>query len=408
MTNTYKPTETATFDKKLFLWADGITKLNRCMGLWKYYDLSGNCVLERSYNVKGKIEQETFTPPEGIDPNAVPDFDDTFKRFFWELAPVNQNGKKDGEHKIWVRYLTDKERALLQDDFADKPLEEYSAIWAKGFWHLSQAVGYKNGKMVWLKDYDIHGNVTEEEHTDNAINNEIDDAELSASQINALKQKVSVEGKSIAENYEDYLTLCDENNVTIKRHKKATEQEIQALENRLNTKLPNVLKTLYTTYANGVSLDDEAFELLPTMKIVGIIDYIKTLQDTGFMNDDAGILGEKYDKQNRNWIPLSEEDKTHLNHLNSYYFVFTQQWQDADFEILLFSKQGAFTKMEYSDDYLNHLYTEYLENFEQPPFHTDLTKLWNAHLYKLKVTEYNHIMENYGLDDECIDVDALD
>lgn len=415
MTNTYKPTETATFDKKLFLWADGTTKLNRRMGLWRYYDLSGQCVLERRYNLKGKIEQETYFPPEGIDPNAVPNFNDTFGGFFWELAPVNQNGENDGEHKIWVRYLADEGRALLQNDFADKSLAEYSAIWAKGVWHLSQAVGYKKGEVVWLKNYDIHGNVTEEEYTDDDTNNEIDE-ELSASQINALKQKVSVEGKSIAENYEDYLTLCDENNIAIKRHKKATEQEIQALENRLNTALPNALKTLYTTYANGVSFpnvvngvsfDDNVLELLPTTKIVGIIDYIKNLQKAGFMNDDANILGEKYDTQNKNWIPLSEADNAHLSHLNSHYFVFTEQWQDADFKILLFSKHGKFTQMAYSDDYLNYLYTEYLENFEQNPFHTDLTTLWNAHLYQLKATEYNDLMENYGLEDECMTVDEM-
>lgn len=415
MTNTHKPTETAVFDKKLFLWADGTTKLNRCMGLWRYYDLSGNCVLERTYNIKGKIEQETFFPPDNIDPNAVPDFNDTFKRFFWELAPINQDGENDGEHKIWVRYLADEGRALLQSDFTDKPIEEYSAIWAKGFWYLSQAIGYENGEVVWLKNYDIDGNVTEEEYIDNETDSTEND-ELSADQIATLKQKVSVEGKSIAENYEDYLTIYDENNVAIKRHKKATEQDIQALENRLNTVLPNALKTLYTTYANGVSFadyvngvsfDDEAFELLPMKKIIGIIDYIKTLQNIGFMNDDADILGEKYDQQNRNWIPLTEEDNAYLNHLNSHYFVFSQQWQDADFEILLFSKQGTFSKMEYSDDYLNYLYTEYLENFEQQPFYTDLAELWNAHLYKLKVREYNSIMENCGFYDECIDEDEL-
>lgn len=202
MTNTYKPTETATFDKKLFLWADGTTKLNRRMGLWRYYDLSGQCVLERRYNLKGKIEQETYFPPEGIDPNAVPDSDDILKRFFWALAPVNQNGENDGEHKIWVRYLADEGRALVQDDFADKLRAEYSAIWAKGVWHLSQTLGYQNGGLVWLKSYDIHGNITtEEEYTAD----EVDDEVPSASQIHTLKQKVSVEGKSIAENYEDYL-----------------------------------------------------------------------------------------------------------------------------------------------------------------------------------------------------------
>ncbi len=80
-----KPTETATFDKELFLWVDGITKLNAKRqlyktGVWKYYDLGGKLVATRKYNKNGKKIAEQFFPPQSIDVNAVMmSFDDIFE-----------------------------------------------------------------------------------------------------------------------------------------------------------------------------------------------------------------------------------------------------------------------------------------------------------------------------------------
>ncbi len=161
-TMTNKPTETATFDKELFLWTDGVTKLNPKRklyktGVWKYYDLSGTLVTTRKYNKNGKKIAEQFFPPKGIDTNAVMmSFDDIFEAMYWiKEAPTNTDGEKHGIYKEWYRKYNDE--VLTKHDLKRKTEEQLIEIWEKSAWWLRE-VHYKNGESVLTKIYDDKGN----------------------------------------------------------------------------------------------------------------------------------------------------------------------------------------------------------------------------------------------------------
>ncbi len=391
---TQKPTEAAVFDTELFLWTDGVTKLNRKMGVWKYYDLSGELVIMREFDKRGEMITEQFFPPQDIDKVAVFSIEVVFediKKFSWQVIPkLNKNGEYNGILKFWARYLYDDDRALLQKDFNNIKFDRYATLWKKSRWILTQETGYKNGEIIWLKNYNKDG-VLEflEEYQSNEANEKCDEKIIEKA-----KQLVNINDKSAIQNYQEYLEMAyivnQDAKDDIKTHKKATAKDVQAVENYLGFALPQGLQTFYRTYANGVTCNDlyHSEILLPTPTIIGVIDYFKHLQEIGFIPEHS---------------LTKPNDSEHLQYLNEHYFVFAQRAQDANVFILLVRKDGCYFAIDYHDDYSNNIYNEYLQDLDNTPHSQNFDMVLNNFLRIEKLQLFNYLMENLERYDECVE-----
>ncbi len=158
-----KLSQSTIFNKELYLYEDGTTsKLGKKNGKWSYYDLSGELVLVVTYDLLGRQKIKNLHPPKGIDKKAV--FDVDSDKFKWELKPsLDKYGNfKNGLYKLWVR-VYDDDFTLNKDTLKDKSLDEMVKIWQKTKWALCQEILYKDGKKIYLKQFDNNGDLELEE-----------------------------------------------------------------------------------------------------------------------------------------------------------------------------------------------------------------------------------------------------
>ncbi|MDP8078889.1 SMI1/KNR4 family protein [Phocoenobacter skyensis] len=381
----YKPTPTAIFDKELFLWKDGKIKKGKHFGTWDYYDLDGKLIIKKTFNQQEKIIKQEFFPPVGIDDGVVLEY--LAGSFIWVKYPAkDKDDFNNGTQKEWRLAFEDK--PLDTKIFKGKSLEQSAEIWQKSAWFLKELY-YENGFLAWIKLYDVNGKIID------FVEYESEDEESDEDLIKRLKKLLSVKNKTIVKNYKEYLELCCEDNDRIKNaikvYEKVNLQDVKEIENRLHIILPKQVKSIYETYANGVDFE-YGFEIFSTKKIVGLIDYFKFLQDDGFINNEIfdEICDDKY-----------------LQFLNNNFFVFAQKKVNADFFIMLFSSDGLYFVLDYSDDYSHNIYSEYLQNFEKTKSYEDLSILWNEFLRIEKINQFNIILEDYELYNECVEYEEF-
>lgn len=387
-----KPTDTAVFDEKLFLWVDGKSRDGKPFGVWNYYDLDKELILQRKFNMQGKMFKEEHFGSKGIDKGAI--FASRFYFSFRLEAPKNKEGYEHGIYKEWFRY--EGEEPLERKKFKGKSLEEIYEIWKKSVWILNREIYYDDGYRVWIKNYDKKGNVESIERFDEE-EDEVSEEEL-------LSFAVSTKGKSMVENYEEYLQLCE---YCMKKepivNKKASNEDVSALEKRLHVSLPDELKVLYTTYANGVNLN-YGFVFFSTNEVVGIVDFFKTYY---WSSDYDGFVGTHfYNCQNNTFELLDEKQKQEIQELNESYFVFAYEQINADFIVFIFTKKHEFTTIWHVNEESIILSDYYASKLQKNYRFKKLEPLWNGFLDILKRDiYYNQILETYEFDEKYVETD---
>lgn len=382
-----QPTPTAVFDTELFLWADGKTRKNKPSGIWNYYNLGGERVLQRTFNQQGKVCEEQYFPPKGVDKNAIMHIPSSTINWFVE-APEDKKKSKNGLHKDYFRVDKNTGEPIGRYNFRKKSLEQLVNIWGNSEYFLIREMFYENGLLTWLKLYDVDENIVDFQDY-----NDDEGEEEGNILIEKMKKLISIKDKSAIKNYQEYLEMlviydeCEKDNLKI--HKKATKKDLELVEKRLDCTLPSELKAFYRTYANGVDVEMYNLNILATDKIIGVVEHFK------YLRDDVGYIPKH---------ALTETvDNDHLQYLNNNYFVFAEKFTDTDVFMLLVNKEGNCFAIDYCDDYSNNIYKKYLENFDNSPHSNNLTMVMNNFLRIEKSMIFNRFMEDFELYDERVE-----
>ncbi len=367
--------------------SDGILELEEVYNKKEYRKLKMKIHNISETQNSSKLMTQQHPKPSSVDDEAVR-IDLTEDYFIWvKYAPKDKDDLENGLQKEWRP--TYENQLLDTKIFKGKSSDEISKIWQDCTWCLKE-IYYENGFCIWVKVYDSDGNVID--FVQNTPEREESEEEL----LKRLKSFISIDKKDIVLNYQEYLDLCiefdEENKNRICIHKIMTDEELKNLENRLQINVPTQLLRLYRSFANGVDFED-GFELISSHKVLGIVDFFKSLQDDGFLNTD--IFSQNCDEK-------------FLDELNQNYFVFAQKKVDANFFIMLFRKDGRCFAINYSDDDLYEIYTRYLQTLPTSKSCNDLSIVWNNYLGYEKRNYYNFILEDLELYDECLEYEDLD
>lgn len=390
-----QPTPTAVFDAKLLLWTDGKTKKDKPTGIWNYYNLGGERILQRTFNQQGKVCEEQYFPPKGVDKKAILHSPSSTINWFVE-APEDKDGLKNGLHKAYFRVDKNTGEPIAIRSAKKKSLEQLLNIWENSAYFLIREMCYENGFLAWLKLYDVEGNIVDfQDYNDDKGGDDKDEADIL---IEKMQQRISIKNKSFIKNYQEYLEMLviyDESKKdNLKIHNKATKKDLETAEKRLGCALPAELKAFYSTYANGVDVGMYYLNILPTDKIVGVIEHFK------YLRDNIACLPKH---------ALTEAvDNDYLEYLNNNYFVFAGKFQDADVFMLLVNKEGNYFAIDYGDDYSNNIEKKYLQNLDNSPHSNNLTLVMNNFLRIEKTMAFNRFMEDVELYDACIECEAQD
>ena len=136
------------------------------------------------------------------------------------------------------------------------------------------------------------------------------------------------------------------------------KETIQQIEQKLNTNIPQFLKTFYTDVGNGYMEDNENITVFPADKIIGIVDFFQAQinEGTGYDIYTEDDFGSK----------LSAQETAYLKQLNSTYFVFVVSWGDyQQLELLLFDTSHHFYGLSYDIDEEQYLFATYLKDFSK-------------------------------------------